>query len=387
MRFRSSQSPSPLDRQVQRRMLGYVAVIAVVLVAFQLLPQGKPAAPPPGPQPDPAAFRVRDEPAERPLAPDEFRLPPAREEFPDPAETVAAPPPTGEADPQLDKSRLAAVRDNTIGVRADEADAFFYVLDHVRRVPARFLDQSATPGVQHVNLMTDPGLHRGEPVTLIGEMRQLDEFPANDNRYGLQTLYVAWIFTSDSGTNPFRVVATSLGEGVQPGGRLSTPVRVTGYFFKREGYPTAGGLHVAPTLLARRINRYWPPNAPPPADGLAPIMLGLVVAIGLILSVTLLSFAWHDRRNPRRSTPLPSLSADHVRRLEELDDRSIADQLRALADRERAAEDGWPAPPPALRNGQSVDEHEVVNLPTPLPPTRALRPDSAGDEPPRRSPS
>lgn len=398
MRFRPSQTPPHLDRRLQRRMLGYVAVIAVVMVAFQLLPQARkpqqpgPVAGQPAASPDEMDFQVRDVP-DRPLAPDEFRSVPEPAAEGTAAETVrpelptAAPAAAGEADPQLDRTRLAAVRDNTLGIRADESEAFFYVLDHVRRVPGTFLEQSAQPGVQYVNLMTDPTLYRGEPVTITGEMWRLYEFPANENRYGLTTLYEAWIFTSDSSTHPFRVVATSLGDGIQPGDNQRTPVRLTGYFFKREGYETPGGLHVAPTLLARRISRYRAPGTPPPADGLAPIMLGVVVAIGLILSATLLSFAWSDRRTPRRSSPLPPLSGEAAAQMEASDARSIAEQLRALADREREEEyrrqHGGGAASLPERNGKPVAGDEIVDLPTPFPPTRVPPSERGGSGPTR----
>jgi hypothetical protein len=383
MHFRPSQTPPHQDRQLQRRMLGYVAVIAVVMVAFQLLPAARRSAgPPPAPggkAPDQMDFRVRQD-AGSPLEPDEFRAPPDLDGR-DPA------PPSREpevfdlaADPQLDRARLSAVRDNTLGIRADESEAFFYVLDHVRRVPGSSLERAAKEGVQYVNLMSDSTLFRGEPVTIVGDLWGLYEFPASANPYGLTRLYEAWIFTNDSSTHPYRIVATGLGDDLKPGHNQRTPVRVTGYFFKREGYESKGGLHVAPTLLARRITRYRSPSAPPPADGLAPIMLGVVVAIGLILSATLISFAWNDRRQPRLQRSLPEIPRDTVRRLEALDLRSVPEQLRELAERERSGQPLWdPAsstePKPAT-NGQPKAGEEYVELPTPFPPTRTLRPDN-----------
>lgn len=384
MHFRPSQTPPHQDRRLQRRMLGYVAVIAVVMVAFQLLPAARrPAEQPAAPgakSPDRMDFRVRQD-ADTPLEPDEFRAPPdfdGREPVPPSRESVVRADVT-EAEPHLDKGLLSAVRDNTLGIRADESEAFFRILDHVRRVPGSSLEKAAKDGVQYVNLMTDPTLYRGEPVTIIGDLWGLYEFPASPNAYGLTRLYEAWIFTSDSSTHPYRVVATGLGDHLKPGHDQRTPVRVTGYFFKREGYESKGGLHVAPTLLARRITRYRSPSAPPPADGLAPLMLGVVVAIGLILSATLISFAWNDRGQPRRPRALPPIPGDTVRQLEALDTRSVPEQLRELAERERSGRPLWDtassAEPKPNTNGQPKAGDDYVELPTPFPPTRITQPD------------
>jgi len=356
--------------------MGYVAVIAVVVVAFQLLP---PARRPADKATVPAATSSLPERMVEPgspLAPEEFHAPPDLDQRdPPPMREVSEPVAAvnrAKADPQFDKAALAAVRDNTLGVRADEAEAFFTVLDHARRVPATELDQAARSGVQYVNLMSDPALYRGEPVTVTGEMWRLSEFTASQNRHGLTRLYEAWVFTSDSSTHPLRIVATGLGEDLQPGDSQRTPVRVTGYFFKREGYETKAGLQVAPTLLAGQIVRHHSPGAPPSAEGVAPMLLGLVVAIGLILSVTLLSFAGNDRRDPRRAGPLPALSDDAARRVETLDPRSVSEQLRELAERERMGPLLSASP---AGDGPRKSGDEYVELPTPFPPTRVPRPE------------
>jgi hypothetical protein len=379
MHFRPTQTPPHQDRRLQRRMLGYVAVIAVVLVAFQLLPAARKPKLPAGPvgatSPDEMNFRVESAP-DSPLAPDEFRAPPDFGDRPLPPMSDPLAPENIPEDARLDRSRLAAVRDNTLGIRADESEAFFYVLNHVRHVPGTDLERAAKPGVQYVNLMSDPTLFRGEPVTITGELWRLYEFPASTNDFGLTKLYEAWVFTSDSSTHPYRIVATALGDDIRPGENQRTPVRITGYFFKREGYETPGGLHVAPTLLAKRILRYRSASAPPPADGLAPIMLGVVVAIGLILTATLVSFAWSDRQSPRAARPSPSMSGDTVRQMEAIDLRSVPEQLRELAERDRRGQPLWDkAPPKPLEsaNGARSSVDEDIELPTPLPPTKVPR--------------
>ncbi|HLQ44190.1 MAG TPA: hypothetical protein VK137_05645, partial [Planctomycetaceae bacterium] len=70
-----------------------------------------------------------------------------------------------------------------------------------------------------------------------------------------------WLFTADSGLNPYRIVGTSLPEGVSFGDQLDPPVRVraTGYFFKRYSYATVGDYHTAPLLLAKTLTRLAQP--------------------------------------------------------------------------------------------------------------------------------
>lgn len=373
-----------LNPKLQRRMLGYVAVIAIAVACLQLLGR-KPAPPAEGDARNPANvegldFEVRDA-GGRPLEPDEFRS------FPT-TELPATPPGTPEvatrAVPRnpwvIDPTWLTAVQDNTLGIRKDESLAFFHVLDRARQSTPQQLERAAEKGVQYINLMQDPSLYRGKPVTLIGDLWYLYEFPATENDYGLTTLYEAWVLTPDSGNQPIRIVCSSLGSQLKVDGPRPTPVRVTGYFFKREGYNSKGGLHVAPTILAGRMERYVSTNAPPPADGLVPVVLGTVVAIGLILATTLVSFAWNDRRAPPRVKRLPSLSTETSEKMAQIDLRSVREQLRDLEERERFA-DWYPTATGESheQNGHARDAKastEEANLPpelpTPLPPNRPV---------------
>ena len=75
---------------------------------------------------------------------------------------------------------------------------------------------------------------------------------------------------------------------------------MTGYFFKREGYRSNGGVHVAPTLLARKLSINNAPNGIPSAAGIVPTMTGAVMAIGLGLLITLVGFAITDERSLRQ---------------------------------------------------------------------------------------
>ncbi len=243
----------------------------------------------------------------------------------------------GEVAPvRIDKRFLDVVKDNTVGIRRDEAEVFYWLLDHARRVPTAILERAGEREVQYINLMTEPDRFRGEPITIEGDLWRLYEFEAGKNQYGVTRIYEGWVFTGDSSNHPYRVVCTSLPAGIEPGEDLRKPVRITGYFFKREGYRSNGGVHVAPTLLARRISINPLPNGIPLTSGILPYMIGAIMAIGLALLVTIVSFAISDGRSSRenmdrlRKLPPSTLVGLHVPPTD-----SVEETLRKLAESER----------------------------------------------------
>lgn len=367
-------------------MLGYVGVIAVALIFFQLTSRRTPAPNAPA-RPTPADFaglddQVRDG-DNRPLEPDEFRSfaddLSGNDRLRDDQPTAVRRPLAPRNPYHIDTDVLRVVQDNTLAIRHSESEAFFHVLDRARQFTPAQLEQAAEPGVQYLNLMQDPTLYRGKPVTIVGDLWRLYEFPASENDYGLTTLYEGWIFTPDSADRPIRVVCSRLGRDLTVDAQRRTPVRVTGYFFKREGYNSQGGQKVTPTILAGEMERYVSAFAPPPADGLVPIVLGTVVAIGLILATTLVSFAWNDRRSRPVVKKLPALTSETSAAMAQLDFRSVREQLQDLEERHRFPEwypqqpEGNPDAHHSNGHAQSSDAG-VPELPTPLPPTRVPTP-------------
>jgi hypothetical protein len=227
------------------------------------------------------------------------------------------------------------VKDNTLGIRRDEADAYYRLLDHARHMSDSQLDKIGATDVLYINLMTQPERFRGDPVTIHGDLWRLYEIQAGENPFRFKTLYEAWIFTGDSGTHPYRVVFSNLPKELEPGENLRKPVRVTGFFFKREGYASNGGMHVAPTLLAHRVVAFRPPDAAPPTDAILPYMIVLIAAVGLAFLVTLVSFAISDRRAARAAMvrelngPRPSFEGINAGPI-----LSVQQQLQQIEERE-----------------------------------------------------
>ena len=237
---------------------------------------------------------------------------------------------------EIEKRYLDMVKDNTMGIRKDEAESFYWLLDHARRVPSRSLESKGLKEVQYINLMTEPDRFRGEPVTIEGDLWRLYEFDAGENSYGVNRVYEGWVFTGDSANHPYRIVCTGLPKGIEPGENLRVPVRLTGYFFKLEGFRSNGGVHIAPTMLARRIKINPMPNGIPLMSGVVPYLLGAIMAVGIALLVTTVGFAIGDERSMRglveQRRRHPSVSFANVTTPSLV---PIEQALRQFAERER----------------------------------------------------
>jgi hypothetical protein len=160
------------------------------------------------------------------------------------------------------------------------------------------LERAGATDVLYINLMTESQRYRGEPVTIHGDLWRLYEFQAGPNDRGFKTLYEAWIFTADSDKHPYRVICTALPRGLHPGDNLRESVRVTAIFFKREGYASNGGMHVAPTLLAHRIMPFQSAHSSPSLQAIVPQLGGLASAVGLAFLVTVCQ-SFHQRPGGR----------------------------------------------------------------------------------------
>lgn len=156
------------------------------------------------------------------------------------------------------KEALASVSDNTFGIPKAERAAYEALLNQVSAADQgdqADLEQTAHREVPFAVLMLEPNRFRGELITIDGDLRRLNRIPNAGNDVNKAGSYEAWIFTADSGLNPYRVVCTNLPAGLAFGDHLTPPirVRVTGYFFKRYSYATTGNYHTAPLLLAKTL--------------------------------------------------------------------------------------------------------------------------------------
>jgi hypothetical protein len=145
-----------------------------------------------------------------------------------------------------------------------------------------------------IDLFKNPDLYRGKPVTLVGTMRKLTTFAAEEeNEYDLTRLYEAWIFPEDGQGNPVAVVFTQKPEALPLGDEVNEHVRVTGYFFKMYAYPAHDTTRVAPMLLARTVERV---NVGVPAEFPFALAIGGIAAVVLGVAAMLIYFRVKDRQ-------------------------------------------------------------------------------------------
>ena len=220
------------------------------------------------------------------LAPDEFRAEPN----PVPSES-----PPG--DPALLQGiNLAVIEDNTLGLRPDEHEIQQTLLGRLRDLPANTLSGLAETTPTFRAVMLEPDHYRGRVFEIRGRAKRILELPAEP---GAPPRYELWVFTRDSGINPWRVVSAEIPKALPTGlfEEEGVPVRITGLFFKRQGYEThRHELHVAPLLLAKTVN-YRPSRSQPAApENAIPWILGAIILGGIAVAI----FLWRAKRSDSR---------------------------------------------------------------------------------------
>lgn len=224
------------------------------------------------------------------LRSDEFLAKPAEgaAQIRQPLKTVAM-------DGRFGEDHLSAIRDNTLSIRAEEHRALISILAQLGETKIAADDTATYPAV-----MLEPEHYRGRLISIEGTARRVTELVEGALAPGTPTLYEVWVFTSDSGNNPWRVLAKHLPEELRPGStQANASVRLSGVFFKRQGYETVQqDLHVAPVLLAENV-AYVRSLAPPPNRKSASSWL----IIGLTLASASLVFFMYRLTRMRRAIP------------------------------------------------------------------------------------
>lgn len=284
---------------------------------------------------------------ENPAESQEFANPPATEDEGGSQEHIR---PDTKADPlALDAELFADVADNTLGIRRNEASAYYALLARARDVPQRELEAAALSDVSYPLLMLDAQRFRGKLLSIQGDLKRLHPLQPGENNAGVDRLYDAWIITADSGNNLYRVVCTEIADGLPQGDEIreSIPVRVTGFFFKKEGYAARKGLHTAPVLLAKRLDRLPAPADTAPTVGLGPYLIGIAAVVAAAIGTTLWYYRAGDRRagNSRRKgmTQGPDGSIQHLDSVESEDPVQFLRDLTVPAPATTETTSGKPA--------------------------------------------
>lgn len=217
----------------------------------------------------------------------------------------------------LTAKQVAKIRDNAVGISTAERDVYHELLARTRDIPLTEQQQAARDDVAFAVLMTESQEFLGKLITVKGEIRRLIPIPPGRNDHGIEDLWEAVMFNADSGSeNPYLIRFTSLPEGIPTGMELKsgTIVEVTGFFFKRYGYPTQDDrLHVAPLVIAKTL-KWFKPSQKPNDLGPIPYVLGFAGIVGSTICFLLVKFRSGDRKFER----------EHLRRLTEAPRDAIA---------------------------------------------------------------
>lgn len=240
----------------------------------------------------------------------------------------------------IPRDKLKPVRDNTMGIRSKELPAYYATLRFVRDTSPADLNQMAER-VPYTMLMAEPWVYRGKPIELKGRLRRLVPIKAGMNSHGLEQLYDAWVFTDDSGSNPFHVICSAPPKGVEPAEvyRNDPPeVSLVGYFFKTQGYQSQGdgseavSLHTAPLILAANLTTKPAVVAETRdlAAEMVPWLWWFALGVAALLGMVLWNFAmsdWSFRQTRAHGILHPQITPD----FEGVDALSTSEMLYELS--------------------------------------------------------
>lgn len=243
---------------------------------------------------------------------------------------------------EIDPDRLLEVADNSVGITPEEAEAFYYLLDHSSRVPLDKLHAAGQTDLSREALLAAPARFRGTPVTIEGEIRRNVPATAGPNVYEITQYFSSWVIVPNSAKIPWHVVALNMDGGIPVGEAIeeSVPVRITGYFFKLQGYLSEAGLQVTPLLIANKIE-LLPKRTPaiPVEDG-EEIGRGLFITFCALFAVFILAIGIYSR-NDRNARCRRKESLESGGDLSELQGQSPIDpveQLRQIEDKSADAQ-------------------------------------------------
>lgn len=163
----------------------------------------------------------------------------------------------------------------TMGIRAEERDSYFAILQKARETDPDILYRAAV-GFRNkrrelpknaqwksqppeefpawVDLYQNDTEYHGKLITVHGHIRKLIEVPQDENPYGIEKVYEAWLYDLNAQGHPTVILSTS----IDPRLKTGTEVEIdhcfaTGYFFKNMGYRAQDASRYAPVLIANRL--------------------------------------------------------------------------------------------------------------------------------------
>lgn len=203
------------------------------------------------------------------------------------------------ADVSLAPELISTIQDGSLGLFRVEEDVYLTALANVRQLPAEAFREASIGSVRFPVIMSDTRPYLGKVITIQGRLEMLQHWHVPANEIGIDKLYEGWMFTPDSGNNPWRLVLAELPTGVEIGAEQDIAIEVTGYFFKRFGYPAVGSNHLAPMLIVAELKVLPPPSKTQEQEMARDMTMLAVWFIGIVAGGTgllVLYFRMSDRR-------------------------------------------------------------------------------------------
>lgn len=221
-----------------------------------------------------------------------------------PGGTVAPGPTDEDPEQRADSTEeFQAVTDGTIGIQPEEMLAYWRLLLWTEHQSLETLQRRARANVFFTELMQFPEKFRGRLVTLDLNVRRVLAYDLDDTPLGKRRLYELWGFTEESKAWLYVAVTAHLPEGMAVGPEVEERVRLTGYFFKLQGYFEAGAKPRAPALraplLVGRLSRFAPPPGVQASPGDDWWTAAVLIGACLVLAVAIGTQLWSGRRAAR----------------------------------------------------------------------------------------
>lgn len=192
---------------------------------------------------------------------------------------------------------LEGVQDKRVGMLRSEQEAMDRVLKRVRTLSQAELETAASRDIGFRVVFTDAAKYRGELIEIEGLLWKFQAYPFGDPEDTTDDLWQAWMFSSDSGNNPWVVFMTEKPAGLEPGEAVNRDVSIAGYFFKNYGYATEQGLHIAPMLIARTMSvKPLAPAVDSKTENINLYVFFFLMSIGLLFGAMIYWFIHSDRK-------------------------------------------------------------------------------------------
>jgi len=198
--------------------------------------------------------------------------------------------------PGVNAEFLSEVRDDTV-FRSAEADAFHHLLAICQETDEKTLEKASVGPVTFTQLFTQPKEFRGELVTIEGTLRRNESLPAVANQYGIER-YAKLVIEPTDRAEPLLAYCIDPPEDLPLGDKLRQPIRLTGFFYKRQAGLAGDGIRTWPLVLAKTVHLISPAAAVAPgqADPVSPVL-------AVVISVTFgLAVVWFVLGRTRRGT-------------------------------------------------------------------------------------